>query len=102
MGQIESLPKEKNYVFGSYKNIKNPRPGYHKTKNNIYYRGIKMLNIDHNTFIKLKFGWAKDNYRVYYAGNIVYGIDLKTFKMENDKAIGIDKNGKWFKGEIVK
>lgn len=101
MGQVESSPKKKKYVFGSYKNTENPRPGYHKTKSVIYYRGNEMSGVDLVTFKKLKFGWARDNTRVYYAGERVSGIDVKTFRMENDKSIGVDKNGKWFKGKRI-
>ena len=102
MGQSESVSNscknKKNYIFGSYKNKENPRPGYYITPCDIYYRGDK-IDVHIPTFKKLRFGWAKDKNYIYYKGKIV-DADIKTFKMdENGTKYGKDKSGKWFNGK---
>lgn len=59
--------------FGSYKNPKNPRPGYYiqKRKKEVYYRGNLIKEADSSTFVKLGQGRAKDKNHNYFEGKIV-------------------------------
>ena len=84
---------------------------YAKDKNGIYYlstsdyaKPIK-INTDKNTFELIKFGdkyfdviavYAKDNKNIYCRGEILEGVDYKTFKVFKEK--DENKNGK----EVVK
>ena len=107
MGQVESMPDKGHEIFGSYKNEKNPRPGYYITPLAVYYRAKKMPTVHIPTFKKLKFGWAIDNRHVYYRGNIVRNAKADSFKMdEAGKAFGLDTlndvTRKWYKGVLLK
>lgn len=80
-----------------------------KDKNGIYYlstsdyaKPVKM-NVDKNTFELIKFGdkyfdviavYAKDKKNIYCRGEILEGVDYKTFKVFKEK----DENGE----EVVK
>lgn len=59
--------------FGSYKDPKNPRPGYYiqKRKKEVYYRGSLIKQADAETFVKLGKGYAKDKNHNYFEGKIV-------------------------------
>ena len=104
----ENIKKEKEQIFGGYKNKKNTRPGYYKTRCSVFYRAIKIEKIHVPSFEKLKFGWAKDKKYVFFKGEIVKGVNVETFKMDPEgKSFGYDtvKNGKtrkWFEGKILK
>ena len=56
-----------DFSFGSYKSKKNPRPGYHKTVDGVFYRG-KSVKADPSSFEKLGFSWGKDSSTVFYKG----------------------------------
>ena len=60
--------KNETFEFGSYKSVKNPRPGYFITKKNVYYRGLTLHDADVETFEKLSKGWAQDKKGYYYKG----------------------------------
>jgi hypothetical protein len=104
----EIANKEKEQIFGGYKNKTNPRPGYYKTRCNVFYRADKLEKVHVPSFKKLKFGWAKDKNSVFFKGDIIKGVNLETFKMDPaGKSFGYDtsKNGKyrkWFEGKILK
>ncbi len=56
------------------------------SKENIYYLGKKMDNVDLNTFQNLKYGISKDKNNIYFTGiNIKFlnGIELKDKDLEN-------------------
>lgn len=65
--------KKYNDSFGSYNDPENPRPGYYKlkSKRQVYYRGKWMPEVDFDTFVKLGKGYAEDKNGKYYRGKIV-------------------------------
>lgn len=104
MGQTESSSET---IFGSYKDEKNPRPGYYTTPFAVYYRAKKIMAVHVPSFRKLKFGWAIDKDHVYYKGIIVKNAKADSFIMdESGKAFGFDKYAnstrKWYKGCLLK
>ena len=93
-------PKKKDHKFGGYKDASKPRPGYYVTPSRVYYRGVVIDGALPSSFHKLGSSWAKDDKSVYFAGERVPGVDVKTFRVENK--FGVDKKTRYYRGEKVK
>ena len=65
----------------------NIRDGYYKNKKGVFYDGVS-LNLSKrelSSFEKLKYGYAKTNFHVFYKGTIIEGANPKTFTTINRK-----------------
>lgn len=91
---------EQEHKFGGYKNSDKPRPGYYITPSDVYYRGSPIKDALPSSFVKLKNSWAKDSNRVYFQGLPIREADPKSFTTDNK--FGQDRNGKWYRGKLVK
>jgi len=67
------------------------RPGYYISKKKVLYDGkeIPLTPEELSFFKKLKYGYAKTNFHIYYKGKIIIGADPTTFTVINrDSVIG--------------
>lgn len=55
--------------------------GYVKDKNNIYYKNIKLNNVDYYSFEVLGEGYAKDNKGFFINEKRIEGLDIETFSV---------------------
>jgi hypothetical protein len=63
------------------------RPGYYISKSKVLYDGKVIPLEDLSTFKKLKYGYAKTDFHVYYKGKIIIGADPKTFTVINRESV---------------
>jgi len=66
--------------FGSINGGEKTRPGYYVSKKKVMYGGSEIILLPgEESFIKLKFGYAKTNMRVFFRGIPIHGADPKSF-----------------------
>jgi len=79
MGNNTSSQPEKE-KFGSIHGGDKVRPGYYVSKKKVMYGGSEIALLPEETdFIKLKYGYAKTNKRVFFRGIPIHGADPKSF-----------------------
>jgi hypothetical protein len=67
---------------------------YTKDKNNAYYFGNEIHDVDIASFKAISLDYAKDNKSVYYGYSKINGADPETFTIINDSSNSIDIFGK--------
>ncbi len=68
------------FQFGFSLSCSMPR-GYEIKENDILYLGISVKGVDKSSFKKLDINLAKDKNNIYYRGKILKNLDLETFKV---------------------
>ena len=82
--------------------------GYSKDKKSVYYRGIKIENIDTRTFQIIgdendKINeYSKDRNSIYYKEIKIKNVDMNTFKILNPSSYSGDKNKIYYEGVEIK
>ena len=83
---VSTEPIKKKLIFGSVNDELHPRAGYYHNGNIIKYHTVPIVLIPGelpNTFIKLKYGYAKTNKRVFYKGAGILNANSATFSVIN-------------------
>ena len=68
------------FQFGFSLSCSMPR-GYEIKENDILYSGISVKGVDKSSFKKLDINLAKDKNNIYYQGKVIKELDSKTFEV---------------------
>lgn len=75
---------------------------YSKDKNNIYYKGERIIGVDIPTFEKLdKYVYSKDKNNIYFRGKKITGADKNTFEKIDERQYSKDKNNIYYENKII-
>ena len=75
---------------------------YSKDKNNIYYKGERIIEVDIPTFEKLdKYVYSKDKNNIYFRGKKITGADKNTFEKIDERQYSKDKNNIYYENKII-
>lgn len=66
---------------------------YNRGEDGIYYENKAVLQADENSFVSLRYRFAKDKNYIFYKGEVLRHADLQTFTVNPETGIGSDKSG---------
>ena len=111
--KVDTVEPPKTLKFGGIKDIDKPRPGYYVSGQGVYYSG-KLLTPEPSYFVKLKYGYAKNDKVVWYKGEVVKDADIHTFTTVNrgdpsvprplkkyNSVLGRDSKAWYLKGNLI-
>jgi len=85
--KLEKLPYRDGKTFEVMDQL------YSRDKNNIYYKGERIIGVDITTFEKIdKYVYSKDKNNIYFRGRKISGVDKNTFKKIDELQYSKDKN----------
>ena len=85
--KLEKLPYRDGKTFEVMDQL------YSRDKNNIYYKGERIIGVDIPTFEKIdKYVYSKDKNNIYFRGRKISGVDKNTFKKIDELQYSKDKN----------
>ena len=89
--KLEKLPYRDGKTFEVMDQL------YSKDKNNIYYKGERIVGVDIPTFEKIdKYVYSKDKNNIYFRGRKISGVDKNTFKKIDELQYSKDKNNIYY------
>ena len=89
--KLEKLPYRDGKTFEVMDQL------YSRDKNNIYYKGERIIGVDIPTFEKIdKYVYSKDKNNIYFRGRKISGVDKNTFKKIDELQYSKDKNNIYY------